>query len=196
MSDLTALQTKVLAAFRTYDTAEATKSDLGVSWTGAADLAAATGLTVKGVKGVLGSLVKAGLVQADEGADGTQAQCLTEAGVDALFALRVEQGGVADNADGGAETVEEPAEPAPQKLTFTDVATGNEVESRRVPSAHHRDNVERLVANYGGSTFTEAQAAEVGIDAEALSLLVKRFRSWFGRKSIVREGEGWMLNLR
>jgi hypothetical protein len=87
MTNLTSLEAIVLNAFGAYKTAEDTKSDLGVSWTDATDLAADTGLQVNTVKGVLGSLVKKGLVYADDEPGKPAAVCLTEDGVDAKFAL-------------------------------------------------------------------------------------------------------------
>jgi hypothetical protein len=87
--ELTAKQTKILAAWPTaYDTAEDAKSDLGSTWTDVAELANNTGMTQASVRGVLGSLVNLGLAQTGEGGDGNPAQCLTEDGVDAVYALR------------------------------------------------------------------------------------------------------------
>lgn len=89
MNKMTELEAKVLAAFNTYDDAVATKSDLGVSWTGVKELAAEVGVAMATVKGALGSLVKKGLVYADQEKGKPQAVCLTEAGVDAFFELAV-----------------------------------------------------------------------------------------------------------
>lgn len=63
MTSITSLEARVLLAFNTYKDAEDTKSDLGVSWTDAKDLAAKTGLPIATVVGVLGSLTKKDLVQ-------------------------------------------------------------------------------------------------------------------------------------
>ena len=91
---LTANEAAVLLTFSTYEDAESTKSDLGVSWTGVDEIAKDTGKSLASVKGILGSLIKKGLVQSDE-ADAFSgkpiAQCLTDGGVDALFALRAEE---------------------------------------------------------------------------------------------------------
>ena len=92
MTSTTALEARVLLSFNTYtgaDAAEATKSDLGVSWTDAKDIAKATGLPLATVVGVMGSLVKKDLIQTDEGVTGDKpaACCLTDAGVDVFFAL-------------------------------------------------------------------------------------------------------------
>lgn len=91
---LTANEAAVLLTFNTYGDAECTKSDLGVSWTGVDEIAKDTGKSLASVKGILGSLIKKGLVQSDE-ADAFSgkpiAQCLTDDGVDALFALRAEE---------------------------------------------------------------------------------------------------------
>lgn len=85
MTSTTALEARVLKTFDLYDSAEATKSDLGVSWTDAKTIAGETGLALASVVGVMGSLVKKGLIQTDD--EGTDATCLTEAGVDVCFAL-------------------------------------------------------------------------------------------------------------
>jgi hypothetical protein len=87
MTNLTSLEAIVLNAFEAYSTAEETKCDLGVSWSDATMLAADTGLQVNTVKGVLGSLVKKGLVYADDEPGKPAAVCLTEEGADAKFAL-------------------------------------------------------------------------------------------------------------
>lgn len=91
MITVTSLEARILKAFNTYsgeNAAEATKSDLGVSWTDAKDLSTETGLPVASVAGVLGSLVKKGLVYADPAEQGKPAAvCLTDAGVDLLFLL-------------------------------------------------------------------------------------------------------------
>lgn len=84
---MTNLETTILALFNTYETAEGTKSDLGVSWTDAADLAKASGLPVNVVKGILGSLVKKDLVQVDVGGHNNPVVCLTDAGADARHAI-------------------------------------------------------------------------------------------------------------
>ena len=85
MTSTTALEARVLLSFNTYASAEATKSDLGVSWTDAKTIAGETGLVLASVVGVMGSLVQKGLIQTDD--EGTDATCLTEAGVDVCFAL-------------------------------------------------------------------------------------------------------------
>lgn len=85
MTNLTSLEKIVLLAFNTYATAEGTKSDLGVSWTDATTLADATSLKLNTIKGVIGSLVKKGLVQTDS--EDSKAICLTEKGVDAHFQI-------------------------------------------------------------------------------------------------------------
>ena len=89
MTSTTALEARVLKTFDLYDSAEATKSDLGVSWTDAKTIAGETGLALATVVGVMGSLVKKDLIQTDEGVTGQkpQACCLTESGVDVCFAL-------------------------------------------------------------------------------------------------------------
>lgn len=91
MTTVTSLEARILKAFETYtgeNAAEATKSDLGVSWTDAKDLSTATELPAATVAGVLGSLVKKGLVHADPAAHGKPAAvCLTDEGVDVLFLL-------------------------------------------------------------------------------------------------------------
>lgn len=90
-TQLTANEAAVLLTFNTYEDVESTKGDLGVSWTGIDEIAAATGKSLASVKGIIGSLIKKGLVESDE-ADAFSgkpvAQCLTEAGAEALFALR------------------------------------------------------------------------------------------------------------
>lgn len=84
----TALEARVLKTFGTYKTAEGTKADLGVSWTDAAEIAKATGLPIATVAGVVGSLVKKGLVHSDHEPGKPDALCLlTEKGVDVLFDL-------------------------------------------------------------------------------------------------------------
>lgn len=91
MTTVTSLEARILKAFNTYsgeNAAEATKSDLGVSWTDAKDLSTETGLPVTSVAGVLGSLVKKGLVYSDPAEHGKPAAvCLTDDGVDVLFLL-------------------------------------------------------------------------------------------------------------
>ena len=109
--NLTTKEILVLNTFETYSVdgridAEATKSDPGVSWTDAADLAAACNLPVASVKGVLGSLVAKGLVYADDEPGKPSAQCLTEAGVDALVEIAAGNVAAAD----AAEAEEAPAE--------------------------------------------------------------------------------------
>ena len=87
----TALEAVVLKAFNVYaDDPEGTKGDLGCSWTGATELAEATGLAIDSVKGVLGSLVKKNLVYADPATKfAPAAVCLTEDGVDVIFSFPV-----------------------------------------------------------------------------------------------------------
>lgn len=87
MTNLTSLEKIVLLAFNTYATAEGTKSDLGVSWTGVQELATATELKINTVKGAIGSLVKKGLVYSDHEPGKPDALCLTEEGVDAHFQI-------------------------------------------------------------------------------------------------------------
>lgn len=125
MTDLTANEAAVLLTFNTYDTAEGTKGDLGVSWTGVDVLASTTGKPMAAVKGILGSLIKKGLVESDE-ADKFSgkpiAQCLTEQGVDVLFALRAAKvaplpGQVADTAAFVAAQVEPKGEPSATPVT-------------------------------------------------------------------------------
>lgn len=83
----TALEARVLKTFGTHKTAEETKSDLGISWTDAADIATDTGLPVGTVAGVVGSLVKKGYVYSDHEPGKPDALCLTEEGVDVVFDL-------------------------------------------------------------------------------------------------------------
>lgn len=100
---LTSKELQVLSAFNTYEDAEGTKSDLGVSWTDVQMLATDTGLSVKSVKGVVGSLVKKDLVFADNEDDAKNpALCLTEDGVDAFFANRPEEQSVEPAAEAAA----------------------------------------------------------------------------------------------
>lgn len=87
MTNLTSLEAIVLNAFDAYKTAEDTKSDLGVSWCDCLMLSTDTGLNIHTVKGVIGSLAKKGLVHVDDEPGKPHAVCLTEAGVDAKFAL-------------------------------------------------------------------------------------------------------------
>ena len=89
---LTKNEAKVLGAFNTYDDVEGTISDLGVSWTDAAELVTETGIKMSSIKGIIGSLVKKGLVDADEGDAGKpDALCLTEAGARRFFELCEEE---------------------------------------------------------------------------------------------------------
>lgn len=86
---ITDLEATVINAFDTYESLAGTISDLGVSWTDAATLAKDTSLDLKTVKGVLGSLVKKGLVFADnDNGQPNSAVCLTENGAETVFNLR------------------------------------------------------------------------------------------------------------
>lgn len=86
--NLTENEIAVLTKFNTYEDLEATKSDLGVSWTDAGELANATDKPVKSIKGILGSLTKKGLIQSDS--ENTNLVCLTEEGADELYCIRSE----------------------------------------------------------------------------------------------------------
>ncbi len=90
---LTAKEAAVLRAWPTnYTTAEDEKAD-NATWSDVADIAKATGMSVKTTRAVVGSLAKKGLVEGGhERANGEQGelQVLTGAGIDAVFALRVE----------------------------------------------------------------------------------------------------------
>lgn len=118
MTNLTTMQFAVLNTFGTYSgeqAIEATKSDLGVSWNDVADIARATGFTAKQVQGVLSGLVQRDLIQTSHEDGKPDAQCLTEAGVDALFAARAanaapvfENGLEMDPDEGAAPLVETP----------------------------------------------------------------------------------------
>lgn len=130
MTNLTNKETIVLLAFKTYTGAESTKSDLGISWTDARDLSLETGLDIKTVKGVLGSLVNKGLVLTDEGMGGVMIQCLTEAGVDALFAARAQLPAPVDTAADGAVLVT-----ATETVTEEDMAAFPEPEAVDEPIA-------------------------------------------------------------
>lgn len=112
---LTELETKVLGAFNTYDDLASTIGDLGVSWTDAKELSVETGIAMKSIKGVIGSLVKKGLVDVDD--DGPinahdlkkapTAICLTAEGAKVFFDLCAAE----------SDAAEEPtADPAPAEL--------------------------------------------------------------------------------
>lgn len=90
--DLTSREAQILINWRTnYDNAEAEKAD-NASWTEAADMVG-NGISIKTVKGLLGSLAKKGLVEGGhEKANGEPGdlQILTDAGIDEVFRLRAE----------------------------------------------------------------------------------------------------------
>lgn len=90
---LTAKEAAILRAWPTnYGSAEAEKGD-NATWSDIADLAKATGMSLKTARAVVGSLVKKGLVEGGhERANGEpgELQVLTEVGIDAVFALRAE----------------------------------------------------------------------------------------------------------
>jgi predicted transcriptional regulator len=82
MTTLTTLETLVIAAFNTnYNTAQDEKDD-NASWGNVKGIAKATVMELNTVKGVLGSLVKKGLVF-DYNEDGMFS--LTDSGIDAHF---------------------------------------------------------------------------------------------------------------
>jgi hypothetical protein len=91
MTKLTEMETRVLKAWPSgYDCAEYLKDDLGASWTNAEYLSEKTGLDIKSVKGVLGSLSSKGLIYVDEGGMGNPIQCLSEDGADAHFQVKTD----------------------------------------------------------------------------------------------------------
>lgn len=98
---LTPREAQILVNWRTnYDNAEAEKAD-NASWAEAADMVG-NGLSLKTVKGLLGSLAKKGLVEGGhDKANGEPGdlQILTDAGIDEVFRLRAElKGGAAAEA--------------------------------------------------------------------------------------------------
>lgn len=94
---LTSREAQLLINWSTnYDNAEAEKAD-NASWTEAADMVG-NGLSLKTVKGLLGSLAKKGLVEGGhEKANGEPGdlQILTDASIDEVFRLRGELAGEA-----------------------------------------------------------------------------------------------------
>lgn len=100
----------------------------------------------------------------------------------------------ADEPEEAPKPAKEKAAPRP-KLTLTDL-DGNPVESRRAPSPDTLTLVVSLVETFGGQTFTDEAAAEIGFDADTLKRTFKRIRSWFGREAVTHRKGGWSINLR
>lgn len=97
-----------------------------------------------------------------------------------------------------AEEAPRPAKPkaTPRaKLVLTDLE-GNEVESRRAPTPDTLTLVVTLVETFGGQTFTDEQAAEVGFDVDTLKRVLKRVKSWFGKDKVAHGKDGWTLALK
>ena len=84
--NLTDLQAAILPSFLQCGSASSAMGDTGSTYTDAKELAKETGLPFATVRGVVGTLVKAGLVWADDEADGGLL-CLSEEGCQALIDL-------------------------------------------------------------------------------------------------------------
>lgn len=188
MTNLTSLEKIVLLAFSTYATAEGTKSDLGVSWTDAAMLATATSLKLNTVKGVLGSLVKKGLVYSDHEPGKPDALCLTEAGVDAHFQI---------DADGSVFMDDAPVTETPVDMGAAMTAD----EDAAVAQAQHEDGQAALISEmeeelaltaFLKAGADEAQAKAMGIPMPGIicSTLRQFAGGWTGtRKTFIKTAE-------
>lgn len=124
MTDLTPKEIKVLRSFETYPNVADTVHDLGVSWTDVKELAVESALTMRTVKGVVGSLEKKGLIVCDNDDDQKNpAIALDVAGVEALVELEKlgEQEAAEDDA---AKAAAEP-KPATKKARMLDMLRGD-----------------------------------------------------------------------
>lgn len=78
---------EAMRAFFNYDNADAEKSDCA-GWFDVKEMANEVGYTQGSVRGIIGSLVKKGLIHNDEGEGGKKIQCATDLGIDVAFALK------------------------------------------------------------------------------------------------------------
>lgn len=111
-----------------YKDAESEKAD-NASWVDVADLAKATSLKQSSVKGILASLVKKGLAEGGhEKANGVPGdlQVLTDAGIDAAFALRADEAEATETLKRAASAPKpKSTKPAPAPKAETEVKLGS-----------------------------------------------------------------------
>ena len=92
MTNLTKNEIAVLTTICAPAEAEGAKGDTGSTWTDAKEIANGSGMKLKSVIGVLGSLTKKGLIYVEDEVNGkkTDICCISEEGCDALMALTPE----------------------------------------------------------------------------------------------------------
>lgn len=92
MTNLTKNEIAVLTTICAPANAENAKGDTGSTWTDAKEIANGSGMKLKSVIGVLGSLTKKGLIYVEDEVNGKKSDicCISEEGCDALMALTPE----------------------------------------------------------------------------------------------------------
>lgn len=90
MTNLTKNEIAVLTTICSAANAEYAKSDTGSTWTDAKEIANGSGMKLKSVIGVLGSLTKKGLIYVEQTNEKNDICCISEEGCDVLMALTPE----------------------------------------------------------------------------------------------------------